>query len=157
VLERLELENFRGFEEHSVPLRRRSVIVGANNAGKSTVVEALRLVALVVNRLRVGTSAFSPIPDWLDDPRAFPGVQPARRERRQRESEVDREDRSTFFLYNDPPAVLSAHFSGGASINVVDVVGMGDVVSLSNDSIGSRAHSLQELIHAGTLPNPRGR
>ncbi|PYS69901.1 MAG: hypothetical protein DMF73_13950 [Acidobacteria bacterium] len=45
MLTKLILRNFRGFENHELPLRETTVIVGRNNAGKSTVVEALRLAA----------------------------------------------------------------------------------------------------------------
>ena len=71
MLARLRLRNFRGFDEHVVPLRKLTLIVGANNAGKSTIVEALRLVALVVNRFLRGTGNFVPIPEWLNEPEAF--------------------------------------------------------------------------------------
>jgi len=45
MLTRLEIENFRGFKKHEMPLNAVTLIVGRNNAGKSTVVEALRLGA----------------------------------------------------------------------------------------------------------------
>jgi AAA15 family ATPase/GTPase len=46
VIEKLTVENFRGFDHHEIPFRETTIIVGANNAGKSTAVEALRLIAL---------------------------------------------------------------------------------------------------------------
>jgi AAA ATPase domain len=79
MLERMRLRNFRGFEDHAVPFRDSTVIVGANNAGKSTLVEALRLVGLVTDRFRRGSGHFVPVPDWLDDPEASRGIAPARR------------------------------------------------------------------------------
>ena len=81
MLERLRLRNFRGFDDHVVPLRETTIIVGQNNAGKSTIVEALRLVALVVSRLRRGGSQFVGVPDWLNHPEAHRGIQPALRGR----------------------------------------------------------------------------
>ena len=44
MLRELRLENYRGFSDHSIPFEEVSVLVGRNNAGKSTAVEALRLV-----------------------------------------------------------------------------------------------------------------
>lgn len=41
---RLEIENFRGIREASIAFGRHSVLVGANNAGKTTVIEALALL-----------------------------------------------------------------------------------------------------------------
>jgi len=143
MLERLELENFRGFDRHVVPLRKLTVIVGANNAGKSTIVEGLRLVALVVNRLRAGTGGFYDVPQWLDDARAFRGVQPARRERGQRHQVDENESRSTFFLYGPPPAVLRAQFSGGASVDVF-VGPEGEIHGMARDPTGKPSHSPSE-------------
>ena len=73
----LHLENFRGFEDHRVPLRDRTIIVGVNNAGKSTVVEALRLVAVVTDRLLRGTSSLKKTPDWLEPPVGPVGLSPS--------------------------------------------------------------------------------
>jgi AAA15 family ATPase/GTPase len=51
MLSEITFRNFKCFSRHTIPLRPVTVIVGRNNAGKSTVVEALRLVSLVVSRL----------------------------------------------------------------------------------------------------------
>jgi AAA15 family ATPase/GTPase len=56
LIEELHLENFRGLADHHVRMRDTTIIVGANNAGKSTVVEALRLIAVATNRLINGKS-----------------------------------------------------------------------------------------------------
>jgi AAA15 family ATPase/GTPase len=42
----LRLQNFRGFQDHRLPFRQTTVVVGQNNAGKSTIVEAPRLLAV---------------------------------------------------------------------------------------------------------------
>ena len=47
----LTLENFRGFDKHVIHFKQKTLLVGKNNAGKSTCVEALRLVSLVTERL----------------------------------------------------------------------------------------------------------
>ncbi|HZV35962.1 MAG TPA: AAA family ATPase [Verrucomicrobiae bacterium] len=44
MITEIKLFNFRGFESHSIPLKPVTIIVGKNNAGKSTIVEALRLI-----------------------------------------------------------------------------------------------------------------
>jgi hypothetical protein len=148
MLQRLELENVRGFDQHTVPLKELAVLVGANNAGKTTLVEALRLLALVVNRLRLGTAAFSEPPDWLDDTRAFRGVQPARRERGQRGSELDAHTGSTFFLYRTPPAVIAGHFSDGSSV-MVFVGPDGEIHGVARDSAGRPVDSVAGAKHLG--------
>ena len=42
MLKNLRLTDFRGFADHFIPLRDFRVIVGQNNMGKPTIVEALR-------------------------------------------------------------------------------------------------------------------
>jgi hypothetical protein len=114
VIEQLRLENFRGFERHDLPLRATSVLVGANNAGKSTAVEALRLIALVAERFRRPGARFSSPPEWLDDhPMSGEGVAPAIRG-----ITAEGFEPSIFHQYNEPPASISAEFSTGASIVV---------------------------------------
>lgn len=53
----LELRHFRGVEHGVIVLPKHTVLLGANNAGKSTIVEAL---ALLFGRERM----VSPISDW---------------------------------------------------------------------------------------------
>lgn len=51
-LKSIRLVNYKGFENHLVSLRRSNILVGANNAGKSTVLGALRLVVAMLPRAR---------------------------------------------------------------------------------------------------------
>jgi hypothetical protein len=113
MLDALVLENFRGFEHHEVPLRPVTVMVGGNNAGKSSIVEALRIVALVTERFRQGTARFVDVPEWLDHPDAFEGIAPS-----VRGMPADGFESTVFHRYGPPPAVLTATFSGGGTIKV---------------------------------------
>jgi AAA15 family ATPase/GTPase len=70
MLTKLRLQNFRCFKDHVVPLHPTTIIVGRNNAGKSTIVEALRLVSIIVNRYQFLN--FSDVPDWLEEIVGFP-------------------------------------------------------------------------------------
>lgn len=54
---RIDLRNFRGIRQGCIDLPKHAVLLGANNAGKSTVVEAL---ALLFGRERM----VRPISDW---------------------------------------------------------------------------------------------
>jgi hypothetical protein len=109
MLESLTLRNFRGFANHLVQLRPLSVIVGRNNAGKSTIVEALRLVSIVTNRYR-GFNYHAP-PDWLDEPKYVFGASPDVRG-------LDLDSATVFYEYGEPPAVIEAHFSSGESARI---------------------------------------
>src|SRR4051812_48246547 len=106
----LTIENLRKFERYTLELQHRNLLVGPNNAGKSTVIEALRLVSIVVNRLGNLTPAGPP--EWLHDDRTEPGVFPSLRGL---DFILDRE---TFHHYAEPPAKISAQFASGARIDV---------------------------------------
>ena len=60
----VQLRNFRGFREHNVSLEPSNVLVGQNNAGKSTFIEALRLLAVAIRKIQIGP--YQPLPEWLD-------------------------------------------------------------------------------------------
>lgn len=52
ALKSMKLVNYKGFENHTISLRRTNVLVGANNAGKSTALGALRLIAAMLPQAR---------------------------------------------------------------------------------------------------------
>lgn len=109
MLTQLTLRNFRGFDYHEIPLRDATIIVGKNNAGKSTIVEALRLVSIVVSRYRNLT--FHPGPEWIGEGRSLYGVRPSLKNM---EITFD----GMFHQYADPPAAITAHFSTGQTVCV---------------------------------------
>ncbi len=59
----VKLRNFRGFREFSVSFQKFSVVVGQNNAGKSTLIEALRILAIASRKAL--SSTFVTAPQWL--------------------------------------------------------------------------------------------
>lgn len=71
MIKKLRLQNFRCFNDHIIPLRPTTIIVGRNNAGKSTIIEALRLISIVVSRYQ--SLNFSSVPDWLEIPKSYRG------------------------------------------------------------------------------------
>jgi predicted ATPase len=109
MLLQLQLENFKCFRRHKIPFKQQTVLVGQNNAGKSTVVEALRLVALVANRF--GRSPIRPVPEWLEIHKVYRGIQPSL-------GRLDLNFKSIFHRYNPPPAILRAKFEDGTEIVV---------------------------------------
>jgi predicted ATPase len=109
MLTELTLENFRCFESHTLPLRARTVMVGRNNAGKSTVVEALRLLSHVVNRY--GNFHIQAVPSWLDVPRIFRGISPSLQG-------MDFNAETLYHRYGDPPARISARFASGDRVEL---------------------------------------
>lgn len=107
MITEIHLKNFRGFEDHLVPLRPLTIIVGRNNAGKSTIVEALRLISLVVGRFKGDLAA---IPRNWEFPRSKRSPSPYK--------DLDINLKSVFFGYGDPPALIRAKFDTGEIIEI---------------------------------------
>ncbi|MCI5158752.1 MAG: ATP-dependent endonuclease, partial [Candidatus Electrothrix sp. AUS1_2] len=72
MLKSVHFHNYRCFEKHELPINKETIIVGKNNAGKSTIVEALRLVAIITARYKNLT--FKKVPEWIDLPLSHRGV-----------------------------------------------------------------------------------
>src|SRR5207249_217242 len=83
-----------------------TVAVGRNNAGKSTIVEALRLVALAAARHL--TSSYRFPPKGIEAPL---GVQPVI-------DELQLDGTGLFYRYGDAPALITAAFSTGHSLEL---------------------------------------
>ncbi len=113
MLESLRLQNFRGFADHHVPLKQTTVLVGANNAGKSTIVEALRLIPVTAERVVSGYARFVEPPEWLPDEFAAIGIAPA-----VLGMPSEGMEQALFHAYDPPPAILTATFAGGATLSV---------------------------------------
>jgi energy-coupling factor transporter ATP-binding protein EcfA2 len=109
MLRELTLRNFRCFERHVIPLRERTLIVGRNNAGKSTIVEALRLVSHVANRY--GNFLVAGVPDWLDLPRVYRGISPSLRG-------MEFNAETLYHRYGEPPAQITATFNSGDRVEL---------------------------------------
>ena len=109
MLKEISLKNYRGFKKHHVPLKNDTVIVGKNNAGKSTLVEALRLVSIITARYQ-GLPYKSP-PIWTGLPGTFRGVIPSLRL-----TEINLA--TITHRYKDSPGEISAKFNNGARIVV---------------------------------------
>jgi predicted ATPase len=146
MLTRLHITNFRGFEDHELTFGKFSLIVGRNNAGKSTIIDALRLVALCTARYR--TSAY------IDAPRAFRlrdmrGISPSMRE-------IEFDVQNIFYRYGPPPAVITATFSD-ASVLTIYIDRDGDLFAVIRNGsgfvVGSRPQAATaELTPLNILP-----
>ena len=109
MLRELELTNFRCFSTHTVPFRPSTVIVGRNNAGKSTVVEALRIIGIATERYQ-GLSYHAP-PEWIDDETRLRGASPS-------VEGLNITPEGVFHRYADPPARITAKFGDGHQLTV---------------------------------------
>ncbi|MDX2006459.1 MAG: AAA family ATPase [Meiothermus sp.] len=109
MLIELHLQNFRCFENHTVPFKSRTIVIGRNNAGKTTLVEALRLVSIVTERFESLT--YKHPPKWGQIPRRELGVQPSLKN-------IEFNFDNLFFRYGSPPAIIHAKFSNGSHIKI---------------------------------------
>jgi hypothetical protein len=145
MLTTLHLHNFRGFADHAVSFRPLSVIVGPNNGGKSTVIEALRLVAEAIDRIPHGR--FAPAPEkfqrlGVTEPGVFItpeqlGVRPA----------------TLFHRYTPPPARITATFSSGTTLSLW-MPGHDALLAVLSDHHGRTVSARSELRNA-QLPQVR--
>ena len=108
MLKELKLENYRGFTQHTIPFNKLNIIVGANNAGKSTVVEALRILSFVVNRYR--NLSYRKVPDWLLIGGKNYGVSPSLKN-----AEINYESICNQYN-NEQPAIITANFTDGSNV-----------------------------------------
>jgi len=107
MLTDVELRNYRGFEQHETSFRDLSVLVGKNNAGKSSLIEALRITSVAIRALR--SARFTAPPHWALKAGACRGVSPD-------SSTVQIDLRTVFFRYNPPPAVINCRFANGTTV-----------------------------------------
>ena len=103
------LENYRCFENTSIQFKDISVVVGKNNAGKSSLIEALRMVALSVRKCAHTT--YKEIPKEFGRPSRERGFR----------LEVERlkvDLRGIVYRYEDINAKIQAIFDNGVKINI---------------------------------------
>lgn len=108
MLRQLRMQNYRCFNDHTLLLEPNTVVVGKNNAGKSSLIEALRLVGAVVNRKG---ATFVRAPQWLDLPAFRVGIAPGI-------SQLGLNLSAAFHRYGEPPAIITATFVGGVVITL---------------------------------------
>src|SRR5689334_4357182 len=109
MIDSLVLENFRCFRCHEIPFREKTIIVGRNNAGKSSIVEALRLVTIIAERCT--NSLYVAPPSWVEIHKSNRGVSPSL------DGQAFNFER-VFHRHNDPPAKVTCSFSNGSSVTV---------------------------------------
>ena len=106
MLRTLRIQNYRCFSDHTVTFHPTTVVVGTNNAGKSTIVEALHVIAAVVNRKG---ASFVPPPDVVGIGKFRPCIAP-------RIAHLDLNLETAFHRYGEPPAILTARFANSAVV-----------------------------------------
>jgi hypothetical protein len=142
VLTKLELTNFRGFVRHEVPFRDLTVLVGKNNAGKSSLIEALRISSIAIKAMQ--SMRFTDPPRWAQDAMFCRGVSP--------DSSTVRIDlRTAFHNYNSPPAIICCHFAD--NLKLTTFIGPDEELhSCLSDHTGRQVESPRDAKRVG-LPS----
>lgn len=106
MLRKLVIKNFRCYEKSTIAFNGTSILVGKNNAGKSTLIEALKIISSVTKKYRA--LHFTAPPLWAKDANTY-GVSP-------NVVNMNISDHGIFNMYGNPPAIIEAQFSNGPSI-----------------------------------------
>ena len=106
MIKQISITNFRCYEQSTKTFNGTSILVGRNNAGKSTMIEALKIISSVTRKYK--TLRFIAPPEWVDNEESY-GVSPS-------VENMNISDRGIFHMYGNPPAIIEAIFSNGTSI-----------------------------------------
>ncbi|MEZ4771956.1 MAG: ATP-binding protein [Bacteroidia bacterium] len=109
MLTKLYLSNYRCYEIHEIEFSDTTVIVGKNNAGKSTLIEALRLVSIVTDKYK--NAVYKSAPPWTGLGKIEKGIRPS----------IGRLEFSFDQIinqYGDPPAIINAFFKDSSQIKI---------------------------------------
>jgi len=110
MLKSLKLTNFRCFSEHTIIFGTLNVAVGVNNAGKTTVAEALRIVSIACSRFK-NITAYTYPPPWLFVPRRLFGFSFSLRN-------LQINFDNLIHRYGEPPAMIEADFGNRGKIRI---------------------------------------
>lgn len=116
ALASIRIRNYRCFRDHMVDLGRSTILVGKNNAGKSTLIETLRIASVALKRF--SSMGSSQAPRWLDEYGVGPG-------QNLRLDKLGMATSTMFHRYGEPPAIIDATFADGARLTVY-IGGEGD-------------------------------
>lgn len=107
MIKRIHLENYRCYENNSIQFKDLSVVVGKNNAGKSSLIEALRMVALSVRKCT--HTMYRELPKEFNRPIRERGF-------RLEVEKLKIDLRGVVFRYEDAIARIEADFENGVKI-----------------------------------------
>jgi hypothetical protein len=140
MIKTLRLQNFRCFSDHLIEFEKVSVVVGKNNAGKTTLSEALRLISIVSERYR--SLNYKTPPTWLNLPLRYYGCSPS-----MQGLQINFD--TIFNSYGDPPALITAIFNNGTKIQIY-LGGEDKIFSVIEDTKGNIIRSKAQALNLKT-------
>lgn len=108
MIDSIYLENYRGFQKHTIHFKDENIIVGKNNAGKSTLVEALRIVSAINRKYK--NTRYRKKPSWVAKP-SQKGITPSI-------NFTDINEDTLFYNYGSPPAYIEVSFNTGSRFEI---------------------------------------
>lgn len=133
MIKQLNISNFRCYKKSTIYFHGTSILVGRNNAGKSTMIEALKIISSVTRKYK--TLRFTAPPEWV--PREMNnGVSP-------NVENMNISDRGIFNMYGNPPAIVEAIFMNGSSIKAYVGEGL-DIFAVITDEYGCQVRNSRE-------------
>lgn len=147
MITEVQLRNFKCFPNHIVPFKPNTIIVGENNAGKSTIIEALRILSVLTSKYE--NLNYINIPEWLEKkPDGYRGVVPSLKD-----YELYFDD-SIFYQYRSPPehppAEIRVSFENGCAVEIY-IGGEGKIYCVIYNSKGNIIRNKREAKNL-TLP-----
>lgn len=112
-IKKIKITNYKCFEEHIINFENLSIVIGRNNAGKSTLVEALRIISLSIEKMK-RTLSYRNAPTWTNLGIGIIGILPTLRE-----IDVEFENDSIFYDYKIHPIIIEAFFEQKIVIKVI--------------------------------------
>ena len=105
MLTQLRISNFRCYVDTTIHFNGTAILVGNNNAGKSTSIEALKIISTIIRKYKTARYMFPP--EWVNE-RHY-GISP-------NIENMNISDRGIFNMYGEAPGIIEANFSNGTSI-----------------------------------------
>lgn len=133
MIKQLNITNFRCYEKSTIIFNGTSILVGRNNAGKSTMIEALKIISSVTRKYK--TLRFVAPPEWVAKEQLY-GVSP-------NVENMNISDRGIFHMYGDPPGIIEALFTNGTSIKAYVGEDL-DIFAIIYDEEGCPARNSKE-------------
>lgn len=110
MIKQITLENYRCYKKHIVEFNDLSIVVGKNNAGKSTLIEALRLISLITSRYK--TLPYKQRPSWSNLPLYSYGISPSTKG-------IDISFKNIFYRNGKSPAKIKVIFLDKSKIELI--------------------------------------
>lgn len=140
------MSNFKCFRDHTIHFDQITIMIGQNNAGKTTVVEALRILGLVCARFRTVTT-YSIRPNWLSHQ-----IQLSVRGIKVSAKAIDTDLEQIFTAYGNPPAIIEAFFTEDITIRIY--INSETEMFATFHKNGAYLHSKKKVFESG-IPNVR--